>query len=56
MKTKTVWIIGAFLFCAIMKSAIVTLLVLLAFLLPVAGKILEFGARADDPEYRSKHQ
>lgn len=55
MRPKTVWIIGAFLFCAIMKSAIVTLLVLLAFLLPVVGKVLELGANADDPEYRNKH-
>lgn len=56
MKPKTVWIIGAILFCVVAKSAIVTLAVLTAFLLPVAAKVLELGARADDPDYRNKHQ
>lgn len=55
MKTKTVWIIGAILFCAVAKSAIVTLLVLSVILTPVVGKVLEFSARADDPNYRNKH-
>lgn len=55
MKTKTVGIIGAILFCAVVKDAIVTLLVITAFLLPVVGKVLELGACADDPEYRNKH-
>ena len=56
MKSKTVWIIGAILFCAVAKSAIVTLAVLTAFLLPVVGKVLELGACADDPDYRNKHR
>ena len=55
MKTKTVGIIGAVLFCAVVKDAIVTLLVLSVILLPVVGKVLELSARADDPDYRNKH-
>ena len=56
MKSKTVWIIGAILFCAVMKNAIVTLLVLSVILTPVVSKVLEFSARADDPDYRNKHR
>lgn len=56
MKPKTVWIIGAILFCLIVHNPIVTLLALAAGLAPVACKVLELGACADDPDYRSKHQ
>lgn len=55
MRLKTVWVIGAILFCAVMKNAIVTLLILSALLAPVAGKALEFSANADDQDYRRKH-
>ena len=55
MKTKTWWIIGAILFCAILHDPIVTLLVLLGGLFPVVGKVLELSANADDSDYRSKY-
>ena len=56
MKLSTWGIIGAILFCAVVKNAIVTLLVFSAILTPVVGKVLEFGARADDPKFRNKYQ
>jgi len=56
MKTKTVVIIGAILFCLVVRNEIVTMLVLLALLIPVVFKVLEAAAMIDDPEYRNKHQ
>ena len=56
MRPKTVGIIGAILFALIVRNEIVTLLVLLALLLPVVIKVLELSVCADDPDYRNKHQ
>lgn len=55
MKAKTWWIIGAILFCAIVRSEIVTLLVLAALLIPQALKLITIAGQVDDPVFRSKY-
>lgn len=45
MKPKTAWIISAILFCAVVRSEVVTMLVLGCGLVPVVLKLL--GARYD---------
>ena len=56
MKPKTWWYIGAILFCAIGNNAIVTLVVLIALLVPVLGKALEWSYIANTPSERKKYQ
>ena len=50
MKPKTWWIIGAILFCAIVRSEILTMIVLVALLVPVVLKLLEAVYDADHPD------
>ena len=52
MKTKTVFVIGAILFCAILHDAVVTLVVLIALLIPVVIKVLKLSHEAESGEYR----
>lgn len=54
-KEKTVCVIGAILFCLVVHEPIVTLLCILAGLLPQVVKVLELSANADDPEFRNKY-
>lgn len=49
MKASTWWIIGAILFCAIVRSEILTMIALGCGLLPVALKLLEAAYDADHP-------
>lgn len=50
MKPKTWWIIGAILFCLIVREPIVTLLVLLVLLVHPVLRLIEAAYDADHPD------
>lgn len=55
MSPKTAWRIGAILLAAVLNNTIVTLLVLLALLVPLAMRLIILAGEADDPKARQKY-